>query len=165
MEIAAPVADSAPVIVADSALASVTAEPKRKRRTKAEMEAEAEVKSSAGAVSVTYVSAVLPVQFFVDCVAMGAAYERFEPHVAELNVGLSKECGAVDVRCAPNDGPLGFGRWKGVIAAALREKVLPNLAPGNYVYDARGSELAEVVAEELKNVCLSKGWLFVRGMK
>lgn len=61
-----------------------------------------------------------------------------------------------DLRFAGEGSQLGFGRWKGALAALVRETTVP---PGAYYLDTRGDERAEVVATALK----PRAALHVRG--
>lgn len=104
-------------------------------------------------------------EIFVDCV----------PNVdhASLNDYADRILGALtakycppgstqDIRCAPADGPLGFGRWKGAVHELVRSVPPPD---GTYVLDARGNEVAEIVADAMRQVCAEKGGLYVRGVR
>jgi hypothetical protein len=94
---------------------------------------------------------------FVDCIP-SMAYQTLDAYVDRLCEVLCTECKAADIRCAPADGPLGFGKWKGAIAALAKES--PPEA-GVYVLDTRGREIAEVVADALRGKCSA----FVRGIR
>lgn len=65
----------------------------------------------------------------------------------------------MDLRCAPQDSPLGYGKWKGVLTAAVRAEPPP---PGAYTLITSGSELALVVAEALEPLCAPGD--FIRGI-
>lgn len=156
-------------ISTDNSLASVTAEPKKRGRKK--KEEQVEVDRGRPEVLVDHSKLEEPtfvtdkVYFYVDCVPLGVDVQRFEPKISQLNADLSKELGAPDIRCPSNEGPGGFGRWKGIVLAAVRETLAPTLLTGHYVLDARGSELCELVAEGMREVCMNKGWIFVRGIR
>lgn len=95
------------------------------------------------------------IRLFVNCAVMQEA-KPLGPYVDELCRKLCGEFGAEDIRCAPQDGPLGFGRWKGALAATARE--MPP-QPGDYVLHAHGDEVSEIVATALAPACA----LYVRG--
>ena len=69
--------------------------------------------------------------------------------------------GIRDIRCAPKDGPLGFGGWKGAIAAVVRDSPPP---PGVYYLDTRG-DFADVFADALVSHALRVGAVCVRGTR
>lgn len=57
----------------------------------------------------------------------------------------------VDIRCAPETSSIGYSKWKGALAAHVREQFdLGAIASGTWTLDARGSEIGEVVAEALR---------------
>lgn len=91
-------------------------------------------------------AAVDVLEVFVDCFPPEGAKD-LAPWVQTYADMLAKQYGAADIRCASNDTPLGFGRWKGALVALLREAPP---APGAYYLDARGSELAEAAVEALR---------------
>ncbi|WP_223645516.1 PD-(D/E)XK nuclease family protein [Corallococcus sp. EGB] len=149
-ELAAVLPPDAPK--SDPALASVTAPeatapasdeaPRRKRRTKAEMEA------------------AHGLSLFVDCVPNCPA-ELLSGYVGRVVARIEQECGVVDIRVAPNDSPLAYGKWKGVLAATIRAEP-PE--PGTYAaLGVAGSELMQVAVEALEPLC-GPGH-FVRGVR
>lgn len=93
---------------------------------------------------VTEVEAPSAVRIYVDCIAPGA--NDLAPIVQSACQNICEAFGAVDLRCAPKDSPLGFGAWKGVLAAYMRDYPLE---PGDYYLDTRGSEIFEVAASAL----------------
>lgn len=93
----------------------------------------------------------------VDVITAGFTPVDLEAYVVLKCRALEREFGAVDIRCAPADGPLGFGKWKGALAALVRDEPP---APGVYLLnDVRGSEIREVVVEALRPLCSA----YVRG--
>lgn len=84
---------------------------------------------------------------FVDCTPPPGAVD-LSSWVYGLAGQLAKQYGAADIRCAPDQSPLSFGKWKGALAAACREDAI---ADGFYHLDARGSELLEVAVEALRS--------------
>jgi hypothetical protein len=100
------------------------------------------------------------VELYVDCAPHGIALESFHTFVDEWCRLLCQRYGADDIRCAPADGPLGYGRWEGALAAVAREAIAKGFVPpGSYSLDARGSKVAAVVADALR----TSGVFFVRG--
>ena len=69
-----------------------------------------------------------------------------DDYVRDACAELAKQAGDQDVRCSDHKA-LGFGKWKGALAAYVRAK--PPEA-GVYVIDASASEMAEVVADTLR---------------
>ncbi len=84
-------------------------------------------------------------------------YLSLDGYVDGMSEILCRQFGAADLRCAAADGPLGFGKWRGALAALARETPP---APGAYVVFTRGRDLHEVVADALA----SKASLVVRGV-
>ena len=100
----------------------------------------AEIERAARAVAAT-----APLELYLDCYPDGVAAARLEPYVEGLCREVEHATGAADVRCGPKDGPLGFGGWRGVLAAAARDRPP---APGAYLASS-SSELALVVFDAL----------------
>ncbi|NPC50972.1 hypothetical protein D7X99_30810 [Corallococcus sp. AB032C] len=126
--------------------------PRRKRRTKAEMEA-----ARAGEPTRP---AEANLSLFVDCVPNCPA-EPLAGYVGRMVAKIEQECGVVDIRVAPNDSPLAYGKWKGVLAATIRAEP-PE--PGTYAaLGVAGSELMQVAVEALEPLC-GMGH-FVRGVR
>lgn len=94
---------------------------------------------------------------FVDC--MSSEFSTpLDPYVDAICKALCEEFHAADLRCAPNDSPLGFGKWKGALAAAIKAN-----PPEGKIYSllfVKGNELKEVVAEALRPLCN----FYVRGL-
>ncbi len=62
-----------------------------------------------------------------------------------------------DIRCAPQESPLGFGKWKGGVHAHTLEQA-PKLPIGAVLtIDTRGSEFAEIVAGALAQYARATG--------
>lgn len=131
------------------------------------------VAASQGAASVgagtQSADADLPFEVFVDCspnVVTRSLHDYVDRALASL---ASKYCvdaqnrpTTQDVRCAPADGPLGFGRWKGALHALVIECPPPR---DSYILDTRGNEVAEIVADAMRLVVSQRGGFFVRGYK
>lgn len=109
-------------------------------------ELEAQALTSAPLAAPTAAPAPAGIELYVDCFPPSGASDLMS-WIQEQADRLAKQYGAADVRCAPNDSPLGFGRWKGALAALCREAPLQ---AGVYCLDARGSDLAEVAVEALR---------------
>jgi hypothetical protein len=82
---------------------------------------------------------------YFQCIPSFDGWKRLEGYVDDKCAQLCAEFGAADVRCAPDNGPLSFGKWKGALAALIREQPPEE---GNYVLLSR-SEVDEVAAEAL----------------
>lgn len=101
-------------------------------------------------------------QVFVDCTP-SIECQSLNPFVDQLLAALiGRFCAPPclpDLRCAPKDGPLGYGGWKGAIRAMVLECPPP---AGSYTLRARGDEFAEEVAAAMLTVCNRTGGLYVR---
>lgn len=96
-------------------------------------------------------------EVYVDCVATFPT-KPLHPYLAKICRDLCDEHGALDVRCAPADSHLAFGRWKGYVAERIRQQPPDN---DSYSLDTRGSEIAEVAADVLREIAP----VFVRGIR
>jgi hypothetical protein len=99
------------------------------------------------------------VTLYVDCLVEGAEVESLDAYVAERVAeahGYDDKC--IDIRAASSESPLGYGKWKGVLAALVR--ATPPAA-GAYTLHVEGSEVRQVIAEALKPVCT----VYVRGVR
>ncbi len=63
--------------------------------------------------------------------------------------GMAAKAGLDDIRVAPKDHVFAFGGWRGALTAVARA-MAPNLPPGAYFIDLRGSELNDAVFEGLR---------------
>ncbi len=72
-----------------------------------------------------------------------------EDYYRPLCDDLATEAEAADIRCAGNDTALGYGRWKGALAALVR--ALPP-APGIYLAHSN-DEIAQEVINTLRPLC------------
>lgn len=97
-------------------------------------------------------------ELYVDCVAEGLEATSLAPYVEQLCEALCAQFKATDVRCAAEDTPLAFGKWKGVLASMTRACPPP---AGAYTLLIEGSELRQVVAEALRGKCA----VYVRGVR
>lgn len=97
-------------------------------------------------------------ELFVDCVVKGRVTVDLSAYIEKMCTDLATTYKAADIRCAPSDSPLSFGKWKGAFAAAIRENPPEN---GTYVlHGVRESEIKQVVVETLEPLCT----VFVRGV-
>lgn len=92
------------------------------------------------------------VDLYHDAIEDGIVFERLETYTEKLCAGLCETYHAADVRCAPKDSPLGFGGWKGAVAA-LAKSAPPK--PGAYLVSS-SSEIAMVVFEALAPLRLGR---------
>nr|WP_216669112.1 PD-(D/E)XK nuclease family protein [Corallococcus exiguus] len=135
-----------------SAQAASDEAPRRKRRTKAEMEAARAAEYTRPAED--------SLSLYVDCVPNCPA-EPLAGYLGRMVAKIEQECGVVDIRVAPNDSPLAYGKWKGVLAATIRAEP-PE--PGTYAaLGVAGSELMQVAVEALEPLCGTGH--FVRGVR
>lgn len=93
---------------------------------------------------------------YVDCITHGVDTESLETYIADHTAKLAKEVGVMDIRFA-SEGPLGFGKWKGALAALVRE--MPPFPGAYHLHDVRESEVKQVIVETLRPLCM----VFVRG--
>lgn len=82
---------------------------------------------------------------YLDCAPDDVVAYRFEHYVESVAAALAEVAKAADVRCAPADSALGFGKWEGALAAAVREHPP---GPGSYLVDG-GNRLCRVAFEAL----------------
>jgi hypothetical protein len=101
-------------------------------------------------------------EIYVDCLPATGA-ENLAPWLDEIADTLAKKFGAVDIRCASNDTELGFGRWRGALAALIKaaarqgDRALP---PGAYCLDSRG-DFGDIASEALRTIAD----VYVRGFR
>lgn len=144
---ALPVTGTLPAGVLQPPVAQVTEEKSKRGRKKKEVTTE-----QSEQVGVPDFGLVL----FVNCVP-SIPFVSLDTYVDTLCATLATQADLPDIRCAQGDSPLGFGKWKGAIAAIAKKTPPP---AGTYAIDARGREIAEVVADALRPACT----LFVRGI-
>jgi hypothetical protein len=97
-------------------------------------------------------------ELFVDCIVKGRVTVDLGLYIDNMCNHLATKFNAADIRCAPSDSPLSFGKWKGALAALIRENPPEN---GVYVlHGVRESEIKAVVVETLEPLCA----VFVRGV-
>lgn len=95
-------------------------------------------------------------ELFVDCVGAFGPTLPLDNYIAQILEKIEGDFNVVDIRATEN-GALAFGKWKGVLAAYIKNE--PPV--GRYVLrDVRESEIRQVVCETLKPKCT----VFVRGV-
>lgn len=72
-------------------------------------------------------------------------FDRLDDYIRGICKRLEEETGSKDIRCSPHQA-LDFGKWKGALAAMVRENQPED---GVYLIMTRGDEIAEVVANTL----------------
>jgi len=89
-------------------------------------------------------------RLFVDCVP-NLPTAPLSDYVAKVAAQVSEAGGVEDLRFAGSESALGFGRWKGAFAMAIR-----NAPPAPGTYAALGiahSELLQLAIEALEPMC------------
>lgn len=102
-------------------------------------------------------------EIFIECDVAGGADsldEYIDRTVGELVARFCPPPSIPDLRAAPNDGPIGYGKWKAAIAATVRQ-VPP--APGRYLLHVGTDEIRAEFANALRGVCAATTGLFVDG--
>lgn len=89
---------------------------------------------------------------FIDAVARrGCSPKSLDAWCEDIVKTLADKYGLLDLRLAPPDSDLGFGRWRGCLAATVRAN-LPG--PGEYaLHGVAGSEIRQVVADAFAAEC------------
>lgn len=109
--------------------------------------------------TITYRTNVAPFTLYLDALPVrGQHAEDLAPLISGWCSALCERYEAADVRCAPADSPLGFGKWKGALAGMAKE-----LGPKSgawFLVGLKESELKAVVAEALE----SRAAVVVRGV-
>ncbi len=103
--------------------------------------------------------AVGAINLYVNVLVDGAPMKRLEPIIDAICAAMSKDSGSPDFRYADPNGKYGFGRWKGVEAACIRDTPI---APGDYAYDGRG-EIFDVAVETMRELVRKSGGRTVVG--
>lgn len=108
-------------------------------------------------------SADTKVVLYIDTVMDGAAAKPFAPIVDTCAEALAKRFNLDDCRLGDSQSPIGFGKWKGALAAMLRDEMPKH--PGVYHIDARGNEIYEEAVQAMRDVCRRTGGFTVRGAR
>ncbi len=88
---------------------------------------------------------ITAVDLYLDSAEDGVPTQRLEAYVENLAAELATSQGAIDIRCAPEKSSLAFGKYKGALAALVRENP-PK--PGAYAVSTT-SELGMIAFEAL----------------
>lgn len=78
------------------------------------------------------------------------------PEVDALAEQLARQHNAADLRCAPSDSPLSFGKWKGALAAVLRAEFTPRTSLCGL--RCLGDEVREVAAQAIASKFTTVIW-------
>lgn len=97
------------------------------------------------------------IELYVDCSVSGIYAQSLDGYITEKCRALETKFGAADLRCAPMDSPLAYNKWKGALAALVRNEPPP--VDKYTLDDVRESEIKQVVVEALRPLC----GVFVRG--
>lgn len=159
-----PPAQQMPQAADAGALANVTETSAKKASKKKGKAADGEAgPATGGTAAPVHINHII--RIYVNCGAVIGedTAQRLEPIADGINKTLSQQTGVKDIRYAPKENPLAYGGWRGAVASATREVIVPNLTPGAYAIHVGTSELHEVVIEQLQIAAIENGWLFVRG--
>ncbi len=109
-------------------------------------------------VTATYTADGLTI--FIDAFPLVAPVDvkPLDEYVTEKVRKICESAGVPDIRLGPANGPLGFGKWKGVLATLVAEE--PPAAGWYHLQFTKYNEVREVVAEALKPLATT----FVRGV-
>lgn len=113
-----------------------------------------------GGFDATSNQAPLRVDLYVNCVPVGADYERLEAYADKLALAIAQQYSCRDIRTADKDSPLGYGKGLGVLAAVVREAP-PK--PGVYVVRS-GDPIVDTVIAAMRVVVAASGGLLVEGI-
>lgn len=86
------------------------------------------------------------INIYVNCIPSGG-FDRLEPYIEQLERALAAQYGASDIRCAPKDGPLGYDKFIGAIAAFARHTPP---GPGRWVVKNVQNRMVDAVIEALR---------------
>lgn len=78
------------------------------------------------------------------------------PEVDALAEQLARQHNAADLRCAPSDSPLSFGKWKGALTAVLRAEFTPRTSLCGL--RCLGDEVREVAAQAIASKFTTVIW-------
>lgn len=96
----------------------------------------------------------------VDVIGRGmGAVQDLDAYIAKICDSLCAAFQAIDIRCAPDNSPLGFGKWRGALSAAIKDNPPERgVYKINYVAD---SEIRQVAVEALAPMCAT----YIRGVR
>lgn len=104
-----------------------------------------------------------PLVLFVNVLLDGHKAQSLHSVIDQVAAELTEKfTPGLDLRFAPGEGPLGFGRWRGAFAGRFRE--VTSGLDGSYWVDTRGSELAEIAVEAIRSRVRTSGGYIVRGV-
>jgi hypothetical protein len=96
---------------------------------------------------------------YVDCVP-SCRYEPLADMVHAATAELNRRAGAAgDFRLVGNDHELAYGRWKGLVASMVRAV---ELRPGHYVLQGAAGDVAQAVADALRDTVIASGGVVVQ---
>lgn len=72
-------------------------------------------------------------------------FDSLQEYIGQICRSLEQQTGARDIRCSDHQA-LDFGKWKGAVAAMVRENPPED---STYMINTRGDEIAEIVANTL----------------
>lgn len=78
------------------------------------------------------------------------------PEVDALAEQLARQHNAADLRCAPSDSPLAFGKWKGALTAVLRAEFTPRTSLCRL--RCLGDEVRDVAAQAIASKFTTVVW-------
>ncbi len=85
------------------------------------------------------------VEVYINAIPPGQ-FTNLSEYVAEVVNDIQEQFAVADIRCAPIDSAIGYLKWRGALAGAV--KADPPAA-GTYVAFTKGNEFTEIVAETL----------------
>lgn len=121
------------------------AAPKRRGRQPKDPNAAAPAAAPATQTAAPTESTFEGFMLFVNAVP-NRPFTDLSSYIHEAVEQMRTQFGVADIRVAPDDSPLGFAKWRGVLAGLVRAEPPP---PGTYMAVTKGSEFAEVVVEAL----------------
>ena len=102
------------------------------------------------------------ISIFVNTIP-SCAFEDIRPYVDKLCAALAQTYGAADIRCAPKEGPLSFGKWTGALAAFAKQNPPP---AGIYLARVYGpADPVACVVDALRGQVIESGGLFCEGFQ
>jgi hypothetical protein len=87
------------------------------------------------------------ITLYVDCAPCRGECSDLSEYVADLADELAKKAGLPDVRLAPQEHPMGYGKWEGYLTARVRESPP---AAGRWWIAVEGSKFKQVVIAALE---------------
>jgi len=121
---------------------------KRKSSSVKELQAKADADAKARAEASEVVVLPTPSTYYFDCVpSTPVAY--LDGYVQRICTEIAKLAELPDIRCGQGDHPLAFGRWRGALAASIRENPPPQ---GDWLLLGCDHEIRQVVKETLKSL-------------